>query len=98
MHRLRTSVGTIGLTAAGLAIGAGVAAADPITQGRAVRPATPGSYQGWGPLSVADGSAYGRGNGVFGERYDATAVGGTQTFWETGKKDDGAYVYTDYYF
>lgn len=93
MPRVRSIMAVATVIAAGTLIGAGVAQAAPH------RPATPGSYQSWGPSWVTSGGwNEGAGKGVFGERADATAVGGTQSFIAFRDNGRGVYVTATYYF
>lgn len=79
--------------AVGTLVGAGVAQAAPHIR------ATPGSYQSWGPSWVTSGGwNEGAGKGVFGERVDATAVGGTQSFIAFRDNGRGVYISATYYF
>ena len=93
MSRVRSVMTVATVIAAGIALGAGVAQAAPH------RPGTPGSYQSWGPNWVtSDGWNEGVGKGVFGERADATAVGGTQSYFAYRDNGRGVYVSATYYF
>src|SRR5436305_14185718 len=93
MSVARSALTVAAVVGAGVLIGGGVAQAAPH------RPASPGSYQYWGPNGVYDNGWAGDGKGAFGERVDATGVGGTQwviDFTPTdGKK---MYVSATYYF
>jgi hypothetical protein len=91
--RVRSIVTVATVIAAGTVLGGGLAVAAPH------RPATPGVYQSWGPSWVtSDGWNEGVGKGVFGERQDATAVGGTQSYIALRDNGRGVYVTATYYF
>lgn len=93
MSRVRRIVTAATVIAGGVTLGAGVAQAAPH------RAMSPGVYQSWGPNWVYDdGAPAGAGKGVFGERADATAVGGTQSIIDFLNNGRPTYIQATYYF
>ena len=91
--RPRKLLAVAGLVAGGVLVGSGAAVAG--STGRL----TPGVYASWGPNVVTSGgAAVAQGKGVFGERSDATAVGGTQYAYDIRPGGDAAFVSVTYYF
>lgn len=95
MARVRNILTVTTVIAAATVLGGGAAVAAAPHQA-----AAPGSYQSWGPNWVYDdGASAGAGRGQFGERADATAVGGTQSIIDflpgNGRP---TYVTATYYF
>ncbi len=88
----RRVISAVAVTAGGLFVGVGVAAA-----GQDVA-LTPGVYASWGPNIAQSGRSYvAEGKGVYGERFDATAVGGTEYAYDPQPGGDSAFVSVDYY-
>ena len=94
MARARNIATVAAVLCAATVLGAGVAQAAPH------RATSPGSYQSWGPSWVYDdGWSAGAGRGQFGERADATAVGGTQYVIDfLPSNGRPTYIYATYYF
>jgi hypothetical protein len=93
MPRVRSFMVVAAVIAGGIVLGAGVAQAAPHHR------ASPGSYVSWGPSWVTSGGwNEAAGKGVFGERSDATAVGGTQSYIAFRDNGRGVYVSATYLF
>lgn len=93
MSRVRSIMTAATVIVAGTVLGGGIAMAAPH------HPASPGQYQSWGPSWVTSGGwNEGAGKGVFGERVDATAVGGSQSYIAFRDNGRGVYVAATYYF
>jgi hypothetical protein len=89
----RKLLAVAGLAAGGVLLGAGAAVAGSTTS------LTPGVYASWGPnVATSGGVAVAEGKGVFGERSDATAVGGTQYTYDPRPGGDAAFVSATYWF